>query len=105
MVTTLLARRAQFHQGRLSSYTTNYDHVFRDQAGALSQQLVHSGTSPADARNQAHGMIYQSMQNQSQLLSYMDAYKVLAIGAGIMFFLSFVMRRNDPSGGGDVAVG
>lgn len=105
MVTTLLARRSQFHQGRLSSYTTNYDYVFRDQADALSRQLVQSGTSPADALHQAHGMIYQSMQNQSLLLSYIDAYKVLAIGATIMFFLSFVMRRNDPSGGGEVAVG
>ena len=48
-------------------------------------------------------MIYRSMQNQSVLLSYVDADKLLAIGAGIMFFLAFAMRRNDPSGGGEVA--
>jgi len=30
---------------------------------------------------------------------------VLAIGAGIMFLLSFIIRKNDPSGGGEVAVG
>jgi DHA2 family multidrug resistance protein len=105
MVTTLLARRSQFHQAMLSSYSTSYDPVFRNQAAALSRQLVQSGTSAADALHQAHGMIYRSMQNQSLLLSYVDAYKVLAIGAGIMFFLAFVMRRNDPSGGGEVAVG
>jgi DHA2 family multidrug resistance protein len=45
------------------------------------------------------------MQNQAQLLSYVDAFKVLTIGAGIMFFLAFVMRKNDPRAGGDVAVG
>jgi MFS transporter, DHA2 family, multidrug resistance protein len=105
MVTTLLARREQFHQGMLSSYTANYDPVFRNQTAALSQALIHSGTSAADAQHQAYGVIYQAMQNQTQLLSYVDAYKVLAIGAGIMFFLAFVMRKNDPRGGGEVAVG
>jgi hypothetical protein len=89
----------------LSSYTSNYNRVFRNQAGALSRQLAHSGTSAADALHQAHGVIYRSMQNQSLLLSYVDAYKVLAIGAGIMFFLAFFIRRNDPKGGGEVAVG
>jgi MFS transporter, DHA2 family, multidrug resistance protein len=105
MVTTLLARREQFHQARLASHTSNYDLIFRDQAGAIAGQLHQSGTSIADAQHQAYGMIYQLMQNQTQLLSYLDAYKVLAIGAGIMFFLAFLMRRNDPSAGGEAAVG
>jgi MFS transporter, DHA2 family, multidrug resistance protein len=105
MVTTLLARRAQFHQAMLSSYTTNYDQVFRNQTAALSQQLIRSGTSAADAQHQAYGVIYQLMQNQAQLLSYVDAFKVLAVGAGIMFLLAFLMRGNDPRAGGEVAVG
>jgi DHA2 family multidrug resistance protein len=105
MVTTLLARRSQFHQATLASYTTNYDPVFRDATKALSEQLMHSGTSAADAPHQAYGMIYESLQRQSLLLSYLDAFKVLAIGAAIMFLLAFTMRRNDPRAGGEVAVG
>ena len=105
MVTTLLARRAQFHQSVLSSHTTNYDPVFRNQTAGLSQQLIQSGTSAADAQHQAYGVIYQSMQNQAQLLSYIDIYKLLAIAAGIMFLLAFIMRKNDPRTGGEVAVG
>jgi hypothetical protein len=79
--------------------------VFQNQVAALTQQLIRSGTSAADAQTQAYGVIYQSMQNQAQMLAYVDTYKVLAIGATIMFFLAFVVRRNDPRGGGDVAVG
>ncbi len=105
MVTTLLARRSQFHQAMLSSYTTGYDPVFRNQASGLSHQLIQSGTSAADAQHQAYGVIYQEMLRQSQLLSYLDVYKVLAIGAGIMFLLAFIMKKNDPRGGGEVAVG
>jgi DHA2 family multidrug resistance protein len=105
MVTTLLARRSQFHQAMLASYTTNYDPAFRNSTTALSQQLIHSGTSAADAQHQAYGVIYQAMQSQALLLSYLDVYKLLAIGAAIMFVLAFLMRRNDPRGGGEVAVG
>jgi DHA2 family multidrug resistance protein len=105
MLTTLLARREQFHQAMLSSHTTGYDPVFQNATRALGQQLVHSGTSAADAQHQAYGVVYQAMQQQAQLLSYLDAYKVLAIGAAIMFLLAFLMRTNDPRGGGEAAVG
>jgi DHA2 family multidrug resistance protein len=105
MVTTLLARRAQFHQSILSYHTTNYDTVFQNQVAAATRQLIQSGTSAADAQIQAYGLIYQSMQAQAQALAYIDTYKVLAIGAGIMFLLAFIIRKNDPRAGGEVAVG
>jgi MFS transporter, DHA2 family, multidrug resistance protein len=105
MVTTLLARREQFHQVMLASHTTKYDPAFRNAMAALSKQLIQSGTSAGDAQHQAYGVIYQMMQNQAQLLSYIDAFKVLTIGAAIMFLLSFLMHKNDPRAGGEVAVG
>ena len=105
MVTTLLARRAQFHQSILSYHTTNYDIAFQNQVAAAARQLMQAGTSAADARTQAYGLIYQSMQAQAQTLAYIDTYKVLAIGAGIMFLLAFIVRKNDPGAGGEVAVG
>ncbi len=36
LVTTLLARRAQFHQSMLSSHATNYDPAFRNQVNGLA---------------------------------------------------------------------
>jgi DHA2 family multidrug resistance protein len=105
MVTTMLARRAQFHQSRLSYYTTNFDPVFRNQVSGLGQQLFHSGVSAADAQTHAYGLIYQGMQAQAQTLAYIDTYFVLAVGAGIMFLLSFIIRRNDPHAAGEVAAG
>ena len=52
-----------------------------------------------DAQVQAYGRIYQSMLAQSQTLAYIDTFMVLAVAAGIMFLLSFIVRKNDPSGG------
>jgi len=104
MVTTVLARRAQYHQSVLAYHTTNYDPAFRAQLTGLSSQLMHAGASPPDAQAQAYGRIYQSVLVQAQTLAYLDMYLVLAIAAGIMGVLAFIVRRNDPSGGGHVAV-
>jgi MFS transporter, DHA2 family, multidrug resistance protein len=105
MVTTLLARRAQFHQMVLSQHTTPFDPALQNRVSALSRQLVHSGASPADAPKLAYGLIYRSVQSQAQTLGYIDTFMVLAIAAGIMFVLSFIVRKNDPKAGAGVAVG
>jgi len=104
IVTTLLARRAQFHQSVLSYHATNYDPVFRNQLNGLSRQLVHAGATVPDARVQAYGRLYQSLQVQSQTLAYIDTFMALAVAAGIMFLLAFIVRKNDPSAGGHVVV-
>jgi MFS transporter, DHA2 family, multidrug resistance protein len=105
MVTTMLARRAQFHQNIMTYHATNYDPAFRSQLQGLTNQLVHAGATPPDAQAQAYGRLYQSVQVQSQTLAYIDTYMLLAIAASIMFVLAFIVRRNDPGGGGEVAVG
>ena len=61
MVTTLLARRAQFHQSVLTYHATNYDPAFRNQLQALTQQLHTAGATPPDAQAAAYGRIYQSV--------------------------------------------
>jgi DHA2 family multidrug resistance protein len=105
MVTTMLARRAQFHQAILAQHTTSFDPALRNQVNGLSSQLVHSGISAADAQTHAYGLLYRSMQAEAQTLAYIDTYMLLAIGASIMFLLAFVVRKNDPRAGGEVAVG
>jgi MFS transporter, DHA2 family, multidrug resistance protein len=105
MVTTMLARRAQFHQSVLTYHATNYDPAFRNQLQALSRQLQHAGATPPDAQAAAYGRIYQSVLVQSQTLAYIDTFMVLAVAAGVMFLLTFIVRKNDPGGGGEVAVG
>jgi DHA2 family multidrug resistance protein len=100
MVTTLLARRTQFHQSILAYHATNFDPAFQSQVAGLSQQLIQSGISAADAREHAYGLIYQALGAQAQTLAYLDTFMVLAVAAGIMFLLSFLVRKNDPRLGG-----
>ena len=104
MVTTLLWRRSQFHQTALSYHTTGFDPAFQSQVNGLSRQLTHAGVSAADAQLQAYARMYRSMEAQSQTLAYIDTFMVLAIAAGVMFLLTFIVRKNDPSAGGAVVV-
>jgi hypothetical protein len=42
---------------------------------------------------------------QATTLAYIDTYWVLSIGAGIMFLLSFGLKRNEPGTREEVAAG
>jgi MFS transporter, DHA2 family, multidrug resistance protein len=92
IVTTLLARRAQFHQSVMGYHATNYDPAFRHQIRGLSQQLAHAGATDPDAKLQAYGRVYQSVLAQSQTLAYIDTYMILAVAAIVMFVLAFIVR-------------
>jgi len=83
----------------LSYHATNFDPAFRNQVTGLATQLMHAGASLPDAQGQAYARAYRSLQVQSQTLAYIDTFMVLAVAAGIMFLLAFIVRKNDPSGG------
>jgi MFS transporter, DHA2 family, multidrug resistance protein len=105
MVTTLIARRSQFHQARLVENARVDNPTFLDSASGLTQQFAHSGLGTIEGQMQAYARIYQDLQAQAASLSYIDAFMVLAVGAAIMFCLTFVLKKNDPGGGGQVEVG
>ncbi len=99
VVTTVLARRSQFHEERLASHITPGSATFSSALNGLAQQMRESGFSAADALNHAYGRIYQSLQLQASTLSYIDTFWLLTVAAGAMFCLTFVLKKNDPRGG------
>jgi MFS transporter, DHA2 family, multidrug resistance protein len=103
IVTTLLARRAQFHQEILVNHTIAGNPQFQGAVGSLSQRLAQSGLDRHGAQMSAYARIYHSLQSQASADAYIDTFMVLAIGSAIMFFLSFALKKNDPSGGHVVA--
>jgi len=105
MVTTLIARRSQFHQEVLGDYIRAGNPNLQNTVDGLAQHLAHSGLGTHEAQMQAYARIYQVVQAQAASLAYVDTYMVLAWGAATMFFLAFILRKNDPGGGGDLAAG
>jgi DHA2 family multidrug resistance protein len=92
-VTTILARRAQVHQVMLANHTSLSNPAFRDSAVSLADQLRRAGADQSQL--QAYGRIYKSMQNQASTLSYIDTFWLLGIATGIMFVLSFLLKKNN----------
>jgi MFS transporter, DHA2 family, multidrug resistance protein len=105
IVTTVIARRAQFHQMTLVNHTAPGSHNFQNLINGLAQRLAHSGMSLREAHTHAYARVYQAVQAQATTLAYIDTFFILAVGAAIMFFLSFLLEKNDPHGGGEAAVG
>ena len=104
VVTTLIARRAQLHQARLVEFARPDNPTFHNSSNALAQHLANSGLGSPDAYAHALARIYQGIQAQATTLAYIDTFMVLSVGAAIMFLLSFLLKKNDPGGGGSVAV-
>jgi DHA2 family multidrug resistance protein len=100
LVTTLIARRSQFHQARLVEHVRVDNPNFVNAANGLAQRFATAGVGKHEAQLVAYARIYQSLQAQAASLAYIDTFKVLAVGAAIMLCLSFVLKKNDPGGGG-----
>ncbi|HKS76161.1 MAG TPA: DHA2 family efflux MFS transporter permease subunit [Terriglobales bacterium] len=105
MVTTLIARRAQVHQLYLSANTSPGHPTFIQAVEGLTSQLTAAGLEATHAAEQAYARVYQALIGQATTLAYVDTFRVLCIGAGIMFLLSFALKKNQPGAGGEVAVG
>jgi MFS transporter, DHA2 family, multidrug resistance protein len=101
-VTTLIARRSQYHQSILAGFTSSGR--FHAAITALAMRLTRTGLSAHAAQRQAVGRLYGLVQSQAAILSYVDVYWLLAVGSAIMFVASFLLKRNEPGKGAKVSV-
>jgi DHA2 family multidrug resistance protein len=93
-VTTLIARRSQYHQSVLASYTASGR--FHDATAALTMRLTSAGLSVHAAQQQALARMYALVQSQAAVLSYVEVYWLLAMASAAMFAGSFLLKRNEP---------
>jgi MFS transporter, DHA2 family, multidrug resistance protein len=101
-VTTLIARRSQYHQSVLAEYTASGR--FHASITAMAMRLTRAGLSRHAARLQAVDRLYALVQTQAAVLSYVDIYWLLAMGSVIMFVASFLLKRNEPGKSAKVSV-
>ncbi len=101
-VTTMLARRAQFHQNVLASTVTIDSPNLGLAVNELAKRLGLGGLDGVGARSQAYVRVYAEMLRQAGAMSFVDAYWLLGVGSGMMLFTAFFLKRNDPHQGGPV---
>jgi len=100
-VSTMLARRSQWHQNALVQHMTSGDNAFQGRVDSLSGFLVGSNGpgsgNRADAVAAAQGNIYNMVHNQSQMLAYLDIIAVLAVFCIAMVPLVWIVRKPKPT--------
>ena len=99
LVTTLLARRGQFHQNRLAAHTSQYDPAFQSAIAGLAQTFKAAGFDAVHATQMAYDRVYGVMQAQASMLAYLDTIWLFAIAALLMAPLAFLMKRPKPGTG------
>ena len=93
LVTTMLARRAQFHQNVLSSHTTIYNPAFRQMLERIKEALIYSGENAYTAAIQSKAIVYRILEQQARTLSYVDAFWLLAVLFLAVIPLTFFLKE------------
>jgi MFS transporter, DHA2 family, multidrug resistance protein len=99
VVTTLLARREQFHQNRLVGDVNPFRNAYEAMIGQLQHAYLAGSGSTADALAKAQAQVYQMLQKQADLLSFNDAFWLLALILAALVPTVLLMRR-PPRGAG-----
>ncbi|HUM05348.1 MAG TPA: DHA2 family efflux MFS transporter permease subunit [Terriglobales bacterium] len=79
IMTTFLARRAQFHQARLVEQVTPGDLKARELMFGIQAWFQSHGFSAPDARHKAMAAIYAMVQGHAMMLSFVEAFYIMAI--------------------------
>jgi DHA2 family multidrug resistance protein len=97
MVTTVIARRAQFHQERLASHLTIFDFKLRASGGGLGAMQLQPRGGGFGGLNHGYALIYGELLRQSATNAFVDAIWLLGVGCVLMVPLVMLMKRNDPA--------
>jgi MFS transporter, DHA2 family, multidrug resistance protein len=99
-VTTMLARRAQFHQARLVEHMSYYDPHFQQLSKATIAKLMAAGQSAGAAQHEALGLTYSTVIRQATTMSFIDCFWLIGVGVLVVIPLVFIMRRPPRQTGG-----
>ena len=100
---TLLQRRNQFHQFRLTEHLDLMNPMASRWLTGLSGTLGNHGSDPVIARRQGLGMMYRIVQQQAAAVSYLDMFWLFSMLSFAVIPLVFLMKRS-ASDGGSIAV-
>ena len=99
-VTTLLARRTQYHQSVLVAHATPLRPRYQEALGALSRYLAAHGFTAPDAALHAKAELARIIQQQAALLGFLDCFWILGCACLIGAPLVFLTRKIRSAGTG-----
>ena len=92
LLTTFLARNAQVNQVTLSANVVPGSIQYNHYMDRMKEMMMSQGMSAANASQMAVGQAYQQMLRQASMLSYRNAFAILAFTIFLLTPLPFLMR-------------
>jgi len=92
-VTTIVARRAQYHQSVLITHITDFDQALNANLVGITNRFVERGYSAADGAVSAVRQVYAIVQQQAAMLAFLDCFWFLGIAALIGPMLALFIRK------------
>ena len=99
IATTVLARQQQVHHNVLVGHVTPWSSPYDTTIQALQKAFLAGSGNAADALHQAQAQLYAIVQRQAAMLSYIDAFWLLAIIVTALVPLVFLLRKPDSTAG------
>ena len=92
---TVLAQRQQFHQSRLVEHIAPSDLGYQQTIDTMTRFFEAQGSNPSDAAGQALAWIGHTLQQQVDLLAYVDAFWTLAMIGVVMIPIALTLKNID----------
>ncbi|MET4326230.1 DHA2 family multidrug resistance protein [Bradyrhizobium sp. i1.15.2] len=89
---TILAQRQQFHQSRLIEHAAPSDLGYQQAIETMTRFFQAQGSNASDAAAQAVAWVGRTLQQQVDLLAYIDVFWTLAVIAVLMIPTAAVLR-------------
>jgi DHA2 family multidrug resistance protein len=100
IVTTLLTRRAQFHQVHLAEHLTPLDRNFQLALPQISQILQDRGFIPSSLNQGSLNLIYNQLLREASMLSFNDVFYILSVMIVLILPLVLLMKKGQAHGPG-----
>jgi DHA2 family multidrug resistance protein len=96
MATTLIARRQQYHQQVLVAHATPLDLSYQSTLQSMQQMFIARGADVVQAADRAQKLVYNMIQRQAMMLSFIDTFWMLAGAFLVITPLMFLVKKTRP---------
>jgi DHA2 family multidrug resistance protein len=90
-VTTVLARRAQYHQAELVTHVTNFDQTLTANLAGIANRFVEHGTAQRTPRSVPSAQVHAILQ--ATMLGFLDCFWILGLMAFLGVPLTLFIRK------------
>jgi DHA2 family multidrug resistance protein len=92
-VTTMISRRAQFHQSHLVDHLTPYDSSYQIASNLSSQVLQYRGFESSLSQHGGLGVIYNELLRQASMMSFNDTFYLTSLILISILPFVFLIKR------------